>query len=84
MDLTQISGVTAATTASFLFLPQVVKIIKTKDTKSLSLEMYILNTANNSLWIIYGLLSWDYAILLSQVCLFPMGLIILFYKIRHG
>ena len=84
MNLTQVVGTIAAFTASMLFLPQVIKTVRTRDTKSLSLEMYILNTINNSLWITYGFLSWNYAVLLAQVCLFPMGLVMLFFKIKYG
>jgi len=84
MNLTQVIGTMAAFAASVLFLPQLIKTVRTRETKSLSLGMYILNTINNSLWLTYGFLSWNYVILLSQAFLFPMGLIILFYKIRFG
>ena len=83
MNLTQVIGMSAALISAMLFLPQVVQTVKTKNTKSISLGMYILVAISNSLWITYGFLSWDYAILLAQTCLFPMGLVILFYKVRY-
>ncbi len=84
MSVTSFSGYAAATIAAIIFLPQVIQTIKTKDTKSLSLTSFILIAISNSLWLTYGILKIDPAIILSQLFLFPMGLIILIYKITYG
>ena len=84
MNIVDIIGFAAAAMAAVIFLPQVIKTVKTKDTKGLSLSSFILISLSNSLWLTYGLLSSDTAIILSQVFLFPMGLMILFYKIKYG
>lgn len=84
MQLVNIIGYAAAGIGAILFLPQVIKTVKTKDTKGLSLPTFILITVNNSLWLTYGLLSSESAIILSQVFVFPMGLIILIYKLKYG
>ena len=84
MNLVNFIGYAAAIVGALIFLPQVIHTIKTKDTKGLSLPTYILLTINNSLWATYGILTNDYAIILAQACLWPMGVIILGYKIKHG
>ena len=84
MSLTEITGYIAATVGTFIFIPQVILTVKTKNTKSLSLPTFILISLNNFLWLSYGLLTVDTAIILSQVFVFPMGLIILAYKIKYG
>ena len=84
MTLTGIIGYIAATVGAAIFLPQLIKTIKTKDTKSLSLPTYILLNFNNSMWLTYGLLTSDPAIILSQVFVLPMCLVILFYKLKYG
>ena len=84
MNYVDIIGYAAAIVGAVIFLPQVIHTMKTKDTKGLSLTTYILLTVNNSLWATYGILNLDYAIMLAQACLWPMGLIILGYKIRFG
>lgn len=84
MNIVDIIGFAAAAMAAVIFLPQVIKTVKTKDTKGLSLSSFILISLSNSLWLTYGLLSSDTAIILSQVFLFPMGLTILIYKVKYG
>lgn len=84
MNIVDIIGFAAAAMAAVIFLPQVIKTVKTKDTKGLSLSSFILISLSNSLWLTYGLLSSDTAIILSQVFLFPMGLTILVYKVKYG
>ncbi len=84
MNIVDIIGFAAATMAAIIFLPQVIKTVKTKDTKGLSLSTFILISVSNSLWLTYGLLSGETVIILSQVFLFPMGLTILVYKIKYG
>ncbi len=84
MNVTVIIGYVAATVGALIFLPQVIKTVRTKDTKGLSLPTFILISINNSLWLTYGILTADSAIVLSQVFVFPMGLVILFYKLKYG
>ena len=82
-EYAQILGIIAAVGGAFVFFPQVLKVIKTKHTKDLSLIMYILVALNNLTWIAYAFAVQERAILLAQTLIFPMGLIILFYKIRY-
>jgi MtN3 and saliva related transmembrane protein len=73
----------AAMLAALIFLPQVIQTIKTKDTKGLSLFSFVLINMSNVIWMTYGVLTGESAIILSQVCLLPMGAIILSYKIKY-
>ena len=84
MGIAQIIGYMAATVGASIFIPQVIQVIKTKETKALSLPTFLLITLNNSLWMTYGILTSDPAIILSQIFVFPLGLIILIYKIKYG
>jgi MtN3 and saliva related transmembrane protein len=55
MDLYEIIGMIAAVLTTASFLPQVYKTWKTKDTKGLSLTMYIAFFIGIVLWLIYGI-----------------------------
>lgn len=55
MSIFEIIGYLAAICTTFSFLPQAVKTIRTKDTKSLSLSMYGMFTVGVLLWLIYGI-----------------------------
>ena len=52
-----IIGAIAACLTTFSFVPQVIKVVKTKDTKSISLVMYLMSCTGIFLWMIalYGL-----------------------------
>lgn len=80
---TEVMGLVAAIGAALVFFPQVLKVVKTKHTKDLSRAMWIAFAVNNITWILYGILSGNYAILLTQVFIFPMGLTILWYKVKY-
>ncbi len=46
-------GSIAAILTTFAFLPQVVRVVKTKDTESIALGMYVMQVIGIALWISY-------------------------------
>lgn len=66
MDLFTLIGLAAATCTTISFLPQAVKVIRTRDTRSLSLPMYIIFTTGVLLWLIYGLLVRDIPVIAAN------------------
>ncbi len=59
MDLMQITGYAAALLTMVSNIPQAFKIIRTKDTKSVSAVTYSLLLAGLILWVIYGCMRSD-------------------------
>jgi len=68
------------TTASFL--PQVIKVFKTKHTKDISLGMFLLMTAGVSFWLIYGLLISSPPIIMANSVTVVLSFYILFMKLK--
>ena len=68
------------TTASFL--PQVIKVFKTKHTKDISLGMFLLMTAGVSFWLIYGLLISSPPIIMANTVTVVLSFYILFMKVK--
>ncbi len=63
--------------------PQAIKVIKTGDTQSISLGMYIIMTFGIFFWFTYGLLIPDMPMILANgVCLLP-SIYILYITIRN-
>lgn len=77
-------GYLAAFCTTFSFVPQAVKTIKTKDTKAISLPMYILFNVGIIIWLVYGLLLNDMPIIIANAITIVMTLTILTLKIKHG
>ena len=44
-------GSIAAILTTFAFLPQVIKVIKSKDTESIALGMYLMQVLGIALWV---------------------------------
>jgi len=78
-----IIGLSAATLTTISFIPQVMKVWKTKKTKDISLRMYIIFCIGMSLWLIYGIMLKELPIILANSITIVLGLIILFFKIKY-
>jgi MtN3 and saliva related transmembrane protein len=65
------------------FLPQMLKVLKTKSTKDNSREMILLLACSIFLWIVYGILLKNYPIIIANLFSFVQALIILFSKIKN-
>lgn len=81
MNILNLIGNIAALLTTISFLPQVIKTIKTKDTKSISLPMYLLFITGVFLWIIYGLRSNQMPIIIGNTITFILAGVILGYKL---
>lgn len=82
--LTQSIGMVAAVLTTCSFLPQAVKVIRTRQTKDLSLAMYVAFTAGVALWLVYGILLGEWPVILANAVTLVLAAIILTMKIRHG
>ena len=79
-----IIGLIAGACTTVSILPQVIKTIKIKETKDISLLMYIILILGLLLWTIYGILNKDVPIILANVFTLIFASIVLILKIKHG
>ncbi|MBN1544395.1 SemiSWEET transporter [Candidatus Woesearchaeota archaeon] len=82
--ITTIIGLLAATGTTASFIPQVLKIYRTKKTTDLSLKMYAILTTGVFLWLVYGIIERDLPIILANAITFIFSSSILALKIKHG
>ena len=82
MATIEILGLVAGTITSVTFLPQVVKIWQTKSAKDLSLMMLLLLMLGVVLWLIYGLVIMNAAIIYTNSMVLTMSLIMLYFKLK--
>lgn len=73
----------AAALTTISFLPQVIKIVKTKHTKDISLLMYIIFMAGVLLWLFYGILLKEPPIIIGNGITLILVMIVLLFKIRY-
>ncbi len=85
MNLVDYIGAAAAFCSTASFAPQALKIIKTRDTESISGKMYILTVAAFALWMSYGALRRDWALILpNAICLMLAGFILTMKHLPQG
>jgi len=77
-------GITAAVLTTTAFLPQVIKAYRTKETKDLSLAMYIMFSAGLMIWMVYGCLLNQVPIIAANGVTLALAFCLLFLKIKYG
>lgn len=83
MNWITLLGLVAAVCTTFSFLPQAVKIIKTKETGGISLMMYLFLECGLILWLIYGILIKSFPLMLANGIALILSSLILILKIRY-
>ncbi|PZV11262.1 MAG: hypothetical protein DCF20_19765 [Pseudanabaena sp.] len=84
MDFTNILGFTAASLTTLAFLPQVIKIWRSRSTRDISLPMLVTFIAGITLWLVYGLLVNAAPIYLANAITLILNLAILRFKLKYG
>jgi MtN3 and saliva related transmembrane protein len=83
MDVKQWVGIVAGLLTSISMLPQLIKIIKEKKAKEISLLMLSVLTTGNILWAVYGFLRDDWPIIITNFISITINSITAFYRIRY-
>ena len=77
MDLTSFVGSAATCASVFSFLPQALKIAKTRDASGISTKMYLITVAAFAMWTVYGILLPSYPVIIANgLCLLVSGFIL--------
>jgi MtN3 and saliva related transmembrane protein len=75
-------GTAGGIVSSVTFLPQVIKIWKTKSAKDLSMMTLFFLILNVSLWLTYGLLKTDFPLIITNSIVLTMILIMVYFKLK--
>ena len=76
-------GGAAALCSVASFVPQLVKLIREKDAKAVSLRMYAVTVTGFSLWLIYGLGRHSLPLIASNAISLGLSGAILVLKLRY-
>jgi len=80
----ELIGYAATAFGLLAFLPQTIKTWKTKETKDISLGMYIVFWIGVLLWLIYGIIIRKPPVIIVNVVVLTLASVILFLKVKHG
>jgi len=77
-------GMTGAVLTTVCWLPQALKTIRERETRSISLPATGLFTLGMALWLVYGVALIDWPLITSSIVTLALMLVILGLKLRHG
>lgn len=70
MNSIAVLGYAAALCSTISFVPQALRILKTRDTGAISAPMYALTTLGFALWLAYGVARVEWPLILTNgICL---------------
>jgi len=84
MAIEVIVSAAAATLTTAAFLPQALHIIRYKDTRAISLHMYVAFATGVLLWMVFGLLIGNLPIVISNAITLGLALAIIAMKLKYG
>ena len=82
LNLDYFIGFIAAICTTVSFIPQAIKVYKTKKTQDISLGMFILMSTGVALWIAYGFLIASAPVIIANVVTLVLAGYILVMKVR--
>ena len=74
----------AAILTTAAFVPQALHIIRHRETKAISLMMYMAFASGVALWLVFGVLIGNWAIIVSNAITLVLTLAIVGMKLRYG
>lgn len=80
MEYLKLPGLAAGTITSITFLPQVIHIYRTKSAKDISINMPGLLILGVSMWLAYGIIINDVAIIYTNSMVLCMSLVMVYFK----
>lgn len=84
MDTTNLIGLAAGFLTTIAFIPQVLKIWKAKSAKDISLRMFVAFTVGVALWLAFGILKQEPAIIVWNAVTLVLAGAILAMKLKFG
>ncbi|MBR9691111.1 hypothetical protein GOV08_05510 [Candidatus Woesearchaeota archaeon] len=84
IDLALILGTSAGILTTSSMIPQVFRIIQRKETKDISLLMFLSLAIGIFIWFVYGIIINQIPIIIFNAISFILASIIIGFKIKYG
>ena len=77
-------GLLAAFCTTVAFVPQLVKVWRSRSANDISLGMFLLMTLGIALWLLYGIAILDLPLIVANAITLGLAASILVMKLKHG
>lgn len=75
-------GYFAATCTTFSFLPQLIRVIRLRSARDISLGMFLVFSVGTVMWLVFGLLSHSKPMIAANAVTLALSISILILKLR--
>lgn len=82
MTLSSSIGIVAAFLTTIAFVPQVLRVMRTRNTHAISLWMYMLFSTGVLLWLVYGIMLRLWPVIVANSVTLVLSLVVIFFKLR--
>lgn len=79
----ELLGFIAGFCTTLSLVPQVIKVIRTRQTRDIALGMYVLMVIGVFFWLLYGLSTKAISVIVANSITLVLSLIVLVYKLRE-
>ncbi len=76
------TGFLAAFCTTTAFVPQLVRVLRLKSARDISLKTFLLFSVGVFLWLVYGLYTGSKPVIASNIVTLGLSLSILYYKLK--
>lgn len=83
MDFETLIGIGASTLTSTSLIPQLVKLLKEKKSKDVSILMLVVLMLGLASWVYYGILKEDFIIIIANSFALLVTILNIIYTIRY-
>jgi MtN3 and saliva related transmembrane protein len=84
MDLTEVTGLTAGIFTASSLVPQIIKTIKEKKAKEISIGMLLVLMLGVALWVVYGIMRHDFPIIITNSFSLLMNITTLYLRFKYN
>lgn len=80
----ELLGHVAGALTTGAFVPQVLHVLRTRQTRDISLATFVLFVLGVALWLVYGVLIAAWPVVVANAVTLVLALVILGAKLRYG
>jgi MtN3 and saliva related transmembrane protein len=82
LQVVNVIGYVAAVLTTISFLPQLIRVVKLRSARDISLGMFLIFSVGTLFWLIYGLLSHSPPVWIANAVTLALSVSILILKLR--
>ena len=84
MAVLEYTGYAAALCTTGAYVPQVLRVWRTRSTKDISLKMFLVLVTGLGLWLTYRIVRGEIPLIAANGTTLLLASTILYFKIKHG